>query len=169
MLYLFDVDGTLIRSFLREGDTAHDYDDVELLEGRRDAILSLAAEGVKARLHVAFGLVTNQAGVAMGYQTPDQVRAKMARVVAALEFFGGAPFSIHICMHHPDAKLPEWRQKPCVRRKPNPGMIAEAMDAHRVFPDDTLFVGDMDTDAVAARSARVDYVDAGAFFGCLTT
>lgn len=162
MLYLFDIDGTLIRSFLREGDAEHDYDDVELLPRRNEAIADLIASNGSE--YVGFGLVTNQAGVAMGYQTVEQVHAKLAVVVRKLGFFDGCPFSIHVCFYHPEAKLEEWRMDPCPRRKPGPGMIREAIDAHRVLPAKTLFVGDLDSDREAAEAAGVAYRDAGWFF-----
>jgi D-glycero-D-manno-heptose 1,7-bisphosphate phosphatase len=159
MLYLFDVDGTLIRSFMREGDAEHDYDDVEMLEGRWDVLLAVAKqEGSR------FGLVTNQAGVAMGYQTPEQVRAKLGRVLTELHFFFARPFSVHCCMHHPKAKLADWHQDPCPRRKPGPGMIFEAMEAHGVFTTETFYIGDMDSDREAAAAAGVRYIDEASFF-----
>lgn len=159
MLYLFDLDGTLIRSFLREGDAEHDYDDVEILPGRLERLRELASEDH----YTGFGLVTNQAGVAMGYQTPEQVHAKIGRVLTELEFFFGHPFSVHIAMHHPNARLEQWKADDG-RRKPGGGMIVEAIRAHIVMREDTVFVGDMVTDMEAAAEAEVTYVDAAEFF-----
>lgn len=157
-LYMFDLDGTLIRSFLREGDREHDYDDVEVLPQRR-ARLSMLAE-----LGVSFAIVTNQAGIAMGYQTVDQMWRKMGLVVSEFEGFYGRPFSFHVCAHHPKARLEEWRQDPCPRRKPAPGMLEEAIMRHRVAVARAVFIGDMDSDRAAAEAAGVDYVDAGDYF-----
>lgn len=176
MLYCFDVDGTLIVSFFRKGvqKTLENYGRVELLPGRRERVARLAAEPDSR-----FALVTNQAGVALGYQRPGDVWRKMAAVVGELDCFGGRPVSVHACLHHRRASLPEWQMDPCPRRKPAPGMLFEAMYAHGVEhlgydrgpgarecrPDGTvLFVGDMDTDVQAARRAGVGYLDAARFF-----
>lgn len=162
MLYMFDIDGTLIRSFLREAALDADYDDVEVLPRRLGHLFTLAQQrGTR------FALITNQAGVAMGYQTPQQVWEKMGRIVAAFEGFYSVPFSIHVCMHHPKAKLEEWQMDPCPRRKPEAGMIREAIGVHQMAGlsvENILFVGDMDSDRAAAENAAVGYQDADVFF-----
>lgn len=158
MLYLFDIDGTLIRSFMREGGKVEDYDKVELLPGRLPKLASLE------RLESRFGLVTNQAGVAMGYQTEEQVYAKLGHVLAAVQFFGRYPTSVHCCVDHPKAKLARYRRD-LGFRKPDPGMILQARRLHHAPAEATLFVGDMDTDEQAAKSAGVNYFSAEEFFG----
>lgn len=172
MLYLFDVDGTLIRSFLRDtpAESAEVYDRVELLPGRAGLLHALAKDGNR------FGIVTNQDGVAFGYQTKEQVGVKIARVLKECAFFYGQPFSVHICFHHPRATIDEYRDpEGCKRRKPERGMILEAMAAHYGPSESagglmyraagkTVFVGDMATDAEAAKAAGVTYHDAEAFF-----
>lgn len=160
MLYAFDIDGTLIRSFLREGDAEHDYDDVELLPGRWDAIHAMAGD------NASFALVTNQAGVAMGYQTPEQVWSKIGVIVAAFGGFHGRPLSLHVCMTHPEAKLPAFVESAAMprMRKPGPGMLLAAVEVHHVDETDAVFVGDMKSDRLAAEAAKVAYYDADDFF-----
>ena len=170
-LIAFDVDGTLIESYFRKGaeKTVENYALVTVLPGRRERIAELAQAGY------SFALVTNQAGVALGYQPLVDVWRKMGLVIAELGCFHGAPVSVHVCMHHPEARLPEWHQDPCPRRKPEPGMLWEAMDAHGIDhmeiqgkSTQTLgatFVGDMASDAEAAKRAGMAYVDAEVFFG----
>lgn len=156
-LYVFDVDGTLIRGFM-EGLP---YDHVELLPGRLERLRDLASEGAE------FAVATNQAGCGFGHQTVEQIRAKMGRVLAEVEWFCGRPFSVHICHHHPHSKAEEWRgtEAQLRRRKPGPGMLEDAMRAHRVLPSQTTFVGDMETDRGAAEAAGVRYSDEAEFFG----
>lgn len=154
-LIVFDMDGTLIRSFLREGAPREEYDRVELLPGVRDSLAQLHAEGIK------LALATNQGGVAFGYQTEDQVYAKLARVCDAL----GVPLSLHVAFGHRHAKVAPYMAAEHVRkRKPSPIMLYEAMAAHGVGPGDTLFVGDHDTDRQAAHRAGCDYADVAEFF-----
>jgi histidinol phosphatase-like enzyme len=192
VLYAFDVDGTLVKPFIRDEpcerchgkrrvpivdnwerlqtggssdapcpDCVARYDTVELLPGRAGALWRLTEDPV-----ARFALVTNQAGVAFGYQTMAQVGEKLARVALACEFFYARPFSIHIAVGHPKAKIIEYRDPLLVaRRKPAPTMLEEAIARHGVTADGTVFVGDMDSDRECAAAAGVEYVDASEFFG----
>ena len=157
MLYIFDVDGTLIRSFLRQGSKAHDYDDVEVLPGRAGKLFDL-----KARPGMRFAIATNQGGVAFGKQTEPQVRAKLARVVSELHMWD-VPLTVHIAFNHPGASLPAYKRDDGMR-KPGPGMLLLAMRCHDMAKPDTVFVGDMDSDREAALAAGVKYADAQEFF-----
>jgi HAD superfamily hydrolase (TIGR01662 family) len=165
-LFMFDVDGTLIRSYMEKPHPKEEYAVAEVLPRRVKVIRKLADEGA------SFALVTNQAGVAMGYQEPLDVWRKMGKVIAHLEGFYGRPFSIHVCMHHPAARVERWREDPCPRRKPEPAMLFEAMLAlgwskHRVYAgdkSDCLYVGDEPKDREAAERAGIDFDDAEHFF-----
>jgi D-glycero-D-manno-heptose 1,7-bisphosphate phosphatase len=169
MLFIFDLDGTLIEGFLdkkpREGHEWVDgemYDAVELLPNVKDRLRYIAERDDSAR----FAICTNQAGVAFGYQTEDEVRAKVAKVLAELEFFWGHSFSIHICFNHPEATIDLYRYDD-LRRKPEPGMLIEATKSHQyadALPMQALFVGDMEVDKQAASAANIPYLDHDAFF-----
>ena len=165
---MMDADGTIIRSFMRETGAVEDYDRVVLLPNRFEAIRALSEQS-----EVRFALVSNQGGVAFGYQTEAQVYAKMAAVCAELNCFFGQPFSVHVCFEHPKATIDKYRAN-SPRRKPGPGLLLEAMDAHLSWDtdefisdrqrDQAVFIGDLDTDREAAASAKVKYFDADAFF-----
>lgn len=51
------------------------------------------------------------------------------------------------------------------RKKPHPIMLIELMSQFNVTPDETLFVGDAETDCHAAMAASVPFVYADIFFG----
>lgn len=158
-LWIFDLDQTLIEGYWAEGaDKALPYERIVVLPGREAKIRKLAEGGA------LFSIVTNQGGVAFGYQTVAEVKAKIAGVLAAFDFFYGAPVSVHVCYHHPKAKLPEWLMDPCERRKPAPGMLNEAIDAHNWLPMESVFIGDMTTDEAAAQAAGIAYIDEAEFF-----
>lgn len=166
VLYAFDVDGTLIRSYMRERPggrrpVATDYDIVTPLPNRINRIAELARSGGR------FAIVTNQGGVAMGYNSVPQVQRKMGAVLAAFDFFLGQPISVHIACGHPNARV-EWARQPeeVRRRKPSPVMLQEAMRAHGMPRTRVAYVGDMDTDRAAAEAAQVAYFDAEEFFAC---
>lgn len=91
------------------------------------------------------GLCSNQAGVARGRLTADDLDAIHAKMTAALTGVGGALNYAAYCKHHPDAR--------CECRKPRPGMLTEAMRALGVTAHDTLFVGDSLSDVQASLAA----------------
>lgn len=157
-LYMLDVDGTLIESFLRKGAPREDYDRVEVLPGRQSWVNQM----VDSHRDVGFALISNQGGVAMGYQTEDQVCNKMARVVVELALWR-CPLTVHVAYEHPNATIEKYRGSNGMR-KPGPGMLLEALKAHGVGKQDALFVGDMETDEQAALTAQVPYRRAEEFF-----
>lgn len=179
-LFLFDMDGTICRSFLREGAPRDCYDQVELLPNARTYVGLLRAAGH----HVA--LVTNQAGVAMGYQQPDQVCLKIATVLRELGIDCGAirtgpgesrdaaglPIltpraglpDAYASFEHPEARLDRWRIAG-EWRKPGPGMLLEAIrDNPKVGLRHVKFVGDRPEDGQAAANAGVAFEWAHEFF-----
>jgi histidinol phosphatase-like enzyme len=183
MLYLFDIDGTLVRSFMRDGGAIADYDRVEVLPGRREAIARLYREK-----STCIALVTNQGGVALGYQTKQQAAQKITQVLVMAGISAGpirvrpgavidetgfemapylAPFmpSAYVSFGLPHATLPEYRVLDGDEwRKPGPGMLISAMRDWDHVRKDTVFVGDRDSDRQAATAADIAYVDAATFF-----
>lgn len=180
-LVLFDLDGTLIRSYLRDGERVADYGVVETLRGSRTTIEALLFRGV------GVAIVTNQGGPAFGYtgtmDVADKLRAAQVglgiggRFTAETEFPAitrprisqiprARPPRMYCALHHPNASVSTWR---CGSgdewRKPGPGMLLEAMRDWETTAQRTLMVGDMDSDREAAAGAGCAYRDAAEFFG----
>ncbi len=156
MLIIFDVDGTLITSYMESADRA--YERWQVLPGRRERLAQLLTEGHQ------IAIVTNQAGVAFGHVTEEQVEAKLTAVLEALDL----PYttSIAVCFAHPKARLSRYRAPTEVaRRKPSGEMIRELI---RQYPeaaaDGIVYVGDRPEDAEAAADASVPFVPAEVFF-----
>lgn len=161
MLFLFDLDDTLIEGYLKEGEKVHPFDRVVVFPTVLPWLRQVTGEHKQQAPH--FALITNQAGVAFGYETVEAVETKIGKVCAALNFFYGCPFSVHICYTHPKATLQQYKLDD-PRRKPHPGMLHEAMGAHRRHPQQSIYVGDLPTDAEAAEAAGVRHVHPSAFF-----
>jgi histidinol phosphatase-like enzyme len=185
MLLLFDIDGTLCRSFLREGRSRSDFDLIEPLPGRVQQIARLRHTWGPA---LRMALVTNQGGVAMGYQTLEQVARKIKGVQLALGMPGGLirirpsclidyrgrecmrtpaaqVVAAYLSIGHPEAKIEQHKTSAGDSwRKPGNGMLYAAMADHGVTSRETCFVGDMASDELAAHRAGVTYHDAQDFF-----
>lgn len=152
MLYLFDLDGTLISSYMDNPDKAYDRWDV--LPGRRDKITALRAAG--HHCHV----VSNQAGVAFGHITEQAARDKLSAACVAA---GLDSLAWRACFDHPQATdLAYRRPSELRRRKPHGAMIREWQDLYPGLP--TLFIGDRPEDEQAADDAEVPFRWADAFF-----
>jgi D-glycero-D-manno-heptose 1,7-bisphosphate phosphatase len=118
MLILYDLDGTLIRSYLDEPRIP--YETIELLPGRRERLAALLAQGHRV------GLVTNQAGIAFGYNTEADAHEKIRETIEVLELPPDTPY--RVCFAHPKSRNPRYNSPiQIARRKPSPAMIYEIM------------------------------------------
>ncbi len=139
---LIDRDGTLTR-------------EVNYLHRVRDVRFQAnAARLVRAanEARVAVVEVSNQSGIArgmFGWDAYDAVEAEIDRRL----FRAGAHIDARIaCGYHPD-HTPHWARAHAHWRKPGPGMLLWALQAVGVRPRRAWMVGDMATDAEAARTA----------------
>lgn len=153
-LYIFDLDGTLISSYM---DTPkRRYNDWTVLPGRQARLAQLRADG-----H-AIAVATNQAGVAFGYVTESQVRRKIAAALAALELPTDTP--VTVCFAHAQARSYRYRAPAeLARRKPSGAMLRELMVTVGEL-EHVCYVGDSPEDRQAARDARVSFITASEFF-----
>ncbi|TXH11264.1 MAG: HAD-IIIA family hydrolase [Hyphomicrobiaceae bacterium] len=169
-LIIFDADGTL----------------VDRESGR---FLAGVEEWLATRLQgVALAIVTNQGGPACR-STPWGVNKDYPTLAQVEERYGDLAQSIgaklYMCLVYVDKNgTPYWpketwpsdwifnkkRETDDPRtwlrwRKPEPGMLLQAMSDVGVSPDETLMVGDRPEDEAAAQSAGVSFTWAHEFFG----
>ena len=175
MLYLFDLDGTLISSYMDEPGRA--YHTWHILPGRQRKLAELQ------RLGHTLKIVSNQAGVAFGHITEQDVISKFGQVAQALGYssiclhdrpqqqtrYGAeAPaLECHVCYSDARSKKPRYRDPAdAARRKPSGAMISEALAQHGSLwgRDTALFVGDRPEDQAAAGDAGVSFEWADRFF-----
>ena len=110
-------------------------DEVELIPGSASAIRLLNEAGYRV-----FG-VSNQAGVARGYFTIEDILAVNKKVSELVAKGGGRLEEIFYCPHHPEGKVAEYT-KTCGCRKPAAGMIEQAVEKYDLNPSETVVIGD---------------------------
>lgn len=90
-------------------------------------------------------VITNQSVVARGRISLEQLNAIHSHMCDAVQKAGGEIARVFACLDHPDA--------PTFRRKPNPGMLIEALDYFKAEAAATPMIGDAITDIQAAHGA----------------
>lgn len=137
-----DRDGTLIE----EVDFLSTVEDTRLFPYTIEALQLLRSAGYE------FVVVTNQSGIARGFFDGSAVNAIHAKIQSELRAAGLEISSFHFCPHFPDAG--------CECRKPNTGMIRQALEVNQFDLRSSWVIGDkrLDVDLghnVGARSALV--------------
>ena len=110
-------------------------DDLELIPGAARAVARLNDAGY------IVVVVTNQAGVARGYFTEEDVRLVNQRMIEVLGPWGARIDGIYYCPHHPDFGDETYR-KDCDCRKPNTGMVTQAAQEFDIDLSRSYVVGD---------------------------
>lgn len=98
-------------------------------------------------------VVTNQAGIARGYYTEDDVVRLHGWINRELRRVGAHVDGFYFCPHHPDG-IGDYRIA-CACRKPAPGLLLQAIAEWPVELGRSFMVGDKDTDMEAAAAAGV--------------
>jgi D-glycero-D-manno-heptose 1,7-bisphosphate phosphatase len=92
-------------------------------------------------------VITNQAGVAKGYFTEDDVKKLHEWMGERFKEQGVTISAFYYCPFHPKAKIEKYRQdSEC--RKPAPGMILQAVRDFDIDISHSLVVGDKATDRI---------------------
>lgn len=104
-----------------------------------DALRMLAQAGYRVII------ASNQAGIARGAMTEEDLEAVNAKMLREAEQAGGRIHAIYHCPHGWD--------EGCECRKPRPGMLFQAQREHHLDLTRTYFIGDDERDAEAASAA----------------
>jgi len=94
-------------------------------------------------------VITNQAGIAKGYYTEDDFEKLTDWMVEQFSKKGITITKVYHCPHHPDI------DGPCDCRKPEPGMILQAVKDFDLDIKECILIGDKETDLEAGRRAGI--------------
>jgi D,D-heptose 1,7-bisphosphate phosphatase len=130
-------------------DAGHTHHNLQWMPGAPEAVRRLNEAG-----HFVF-VVTNQAGVARGLYSEEQVILFHRRMQDELALVGAHVDAFYYCPFHEDAANEVYRATNHPDRKPNPGMILRAMREWQVDATSSFLIGDSYSDLEAARRACI--------------
>ena len=149
-----DRDGTLNE----EVNYLHKTEDMKLLPGVPQALKKLKDAGYKLIV------VTNQAGVARGYYTEDDVKNLHQYMNQVLQKDGAWIDAFYYCPHHPVHGIGIYK-KECNCRKPGTGMFEMAEKDFPVDKAASYMIGDKLLDTEAGQRFGVASILVGTGYG----
>lgn len=94
-------------------------------------------------------VITNQAGIARNFYTAEDVQILHTWMVEQFRQRGIKISEVYFCPHHPDYT------GDCRCRKPNPGMILDAIAKYDIDPAESVLIGDKKSDIDAGLNAGI--------------
>ena len=127
----------------------HRWEDFRWIPGARETVAAFNRAGWLVIV------VTNQSGVGRGYYTEAEMQGLHARMQEDLATTGARIDAVYHAPQHPDAESPKYRHPDPPLRKPNPGMILQALAEWPIDRESSVLVGDKASDLEAAARAGV--------------
>ncbi|RZG08991.1 D-glycero-beta-D-manno-heptose 1,7-bisphosphate 7-phosphatase [Pseudoalteromonas sp. CO348] len=122
--------------------------DFEFIDGVFSACQAFSKAGYK------IVVVTNQSGIGRGYYNEAQFHALSEWMCAQFKAHGVDIAGVYFCPHHPEKAQGPYKVE-CDCRKPEPGMLLQAIAEHDLDPAQSVMIGDKVSDIKAARAAGV--------------
>jgi D-glycero-D-manno-heptose 1,7-bisphosphate phosphatase len=148
-----DRDGTLVHRYHYPSrpDQLHLYDN-----------LGSVLHNLRREQNFKVIIITNQAGLAHGYFTEEDLRLMHEYLTHELALLDVQVDGIYYCPHHPNGSVKELARV-CDCRKPQPGMLLQAAKELDLNLEHSWFVGDILDDVEAGNRAgcRTVLVDLG--------
>ncbi|MBB6486715.1 HAD-IIIA family hydrolase [Rhizobium lusitanum] len=100
-------------------------------------------------------VVTNQAGVARGFYELSDVERFHREIENVLIRNGAFIDAFYVCPFHSEAIVPEYCHPDHPNRKPNPGMLIQALTDWPIDAAKSIMIGDKESDIIAAERAGI--------------
>jgi D-glycero-D-manno-heptose 1,7-bisphosphate phosphatase len=139
---LIDRDGVI--NLRRPGDYVLDWSQFVFIPGIRKALAALS------KLGLPLLVISNQAAVGKGLLTSPGLETITRRLHESLLMDGASINAFYYCVHKSD--------EGCDCRKPRPGMLVRAAADFGIDLARSVFIGDSETDVLAARAAGCEPV-----------
>lgn len=123
-------------------------EEFEFEQGSIEAIRLLNKAGYKVVV------ISNQAGIAMGHFSEEQVDELHKWLIEELAKHGAHVDAFYYCPHHAKLGLGHYKKK-CDCRKPSPGLLKKAAKEWEIDLAQSFMVGDHNSDVEAGRAAGV--------------
>ena len=95
-------------------------------------------------------VISNQSGIGRGFYTLKDFEATNQKMMRELKEVGGEIKKIYFCPHVAEDH--------CDCRKPKPGMLLQAVKEFGFDLKETFFIGDKQSDYLAAKTAGCDFI-----------
>ncbi len=131
-----------------EKNYVHRIKDFEFVEGIFELTMFLQSKG-----YLIF-IITNQAGIARGYYTEEDFRILNDWMLNEFIKRGCNISKVYFCPHHPVYGLGKYKID-CECRKPKPGMILLAKDEFNIDLEQSILIGNSESDMEAGINAGI--------------
>lgn len=142
-----DRDGTINA----EKNYLYKIEDFEFIKGALEAIRILNDNGYKVIV------ITNQAGIARGYYTEEDVKRLHEYIQNQLKKYKAHIDAFYYCPHHPTAGIGKYKID-CNCRKPKDGLFRIAISDLKIDVHKSFAVGDKVSDLKPALELEIDSI-----------
>jgi len=135
----------------RDGTIVEDYGYITIWN--KDLLIPNSIEAIKLLNdnHYKVIVVTNQAGIAHGFITEEDVILFNKQMKEEIEWQGAKIDAFYYCPFHNNGKIEKYK-KDADCRKPNPGMLKRAEKEFNIDLSQSWIIGDQKTDIDAGNS-----------------
>ena len=102
----------------------------------------------------AIVVITNQAGIGRGYYTEADFHRLNEWMISQFQQRGIHIDGVYFCPFHPTGGVGEYKRE-SYDRKPNPGMLLRAKAELNINIEQSIFIGDKESDIQAADAAGI--------------
>ncbi len=142
-LILIDRDG-VINKKLPKHNYVTSIKKFKFLPDVKKAISLLKKSGLKS------AIISNQSAIGKGLMTIEDLNKIHNYMINEFKRYDGKIEKIFFCPHK--------KEDNCSCRKPQPGMILQALDYFNIKKDKAVFLGDFYKDYLAAKKAEIDFI-----------